>query len=132
MERLGDEDGVHGFVVDRNRLGPPRERLHGGNVPLQDRPHRRQRLDRDDVRVSLGEERGQLAGSRRQIEHPLRLDSVEDRRRPAGATPVVGLGERRVPETLRVAHAATATPRKGKPPRAGAECAGEDLNLHGV
>ena len=86
MERLPDEDGIDGVVLERDLVGGPAERLRLGHDALEHGPHPRQRLDREHTRESRHELPRQLAGAGGEVEHDCvrwQVDGVERRLRVA-------------------------------------------------
>ena len=69
MERLAADDGVHGVVLERNRLRRAQQRLGAGEDPAELGEHLRTGLDGDDASRQPHERACQFAGARTEIEH---------------------------------------------------------------
>src|SRR5581483_2309648 len=78
---LRGEDGVDRRVGERDRLGGAGTRVGLGYDPLEHRPHRVERLDRDHMRVATGEHLRELSGAGPEIENggsPAERQQLED------------------------------------------------------
>jgi len=68
VESLGDGQRVDAPVREGEAFGAPVARLGRGHLLGKDRAHLRERLDRDHLRAARGEQAGQLAGARGEVD----------------------------------------------------------------